>query len=641
MNPPSAEDIMRKVIFRFHPSQPIPSDNKKLAKLYRVVLKSQKGILILDNASDTKQIKALAPPNSWAMIVTSTKPVKVPNIVAIELEPMESLESHTLLTRWAPKISPTIKEISLICRGLPMALEIIGKLYAINSSMAPDYFTKRFVEVRKSFGGEEKSDFVTGIRAAISLSYNMLPDQTAQVLKKLSVFPGSFTANAASFICEDSKNLSLTGLEKYGLVQYNANTSRFYLHNMVKSFVKPLLGPGERNMTEKRLATEFMNVLENAHSHIEKGNKEAIKGFRLFDLELENIKAGMEWSRKYFEKDKDAAQICSAYIENGASLISKRLSPSECIQWFEAAIKSAKQLGDKDIERNHLLNLGAQYVLLGKVQEATNTLQNAVSLCKKEGDSEGQITALQHLIKLNLHANNYALAINYLEESIELVGNGNDAEEFKLLTQLTKACTQNQEYNKAVHVGERAMELVSANEDKSLSLTLFHSLGESYMKTKESGKALANFELALELCKNIPNHPLKPELFKLTAETTVLTGDVSSALKTLMKGLDIIRKEKNLAAEGGLLIQIAEIHIQNQSEDQSFTYLEEALNLSKKIKDRPMGGKVLWMWGQALAKSGNISLAISQGVEALKIYEELNDPEANNIRSQIDKWSDG
>ena len=172
----------------------------------------------------------------------------------------------------------------------------------------------------------------------------MLPEQASMILKKLSVFPGSFTANAVSFICEDPKSLSLTGLEKYGLVQYNLNTNRYHLHQQIKNFIKPLLTPGDRNMTQRRIATEFINVLENAYLHVEKGGKEAIKGFRLFDLELENIKAGMEWGRKYCDKDKDAPQICSSYTEYGATLISQRLSPSECIHWFEAALTSARQL---------------------------------------------------------------------------------------------------------------------------------------------------------------------------------------------------------------------------------------------------------------------------------------------------------
>ena len=44
-NPPSAEDIMRRIILKFHPTQPIPANDKHLAKLYRVALKAHKGHL--------------------------------------------------------------------------------------------------------------------------------------------------------------------------------------------------------------------------------------------------------------------------------------------------------------------------------------------------------------------------------------------------------------------------------------------------------------------------------------------------------------------------------------------------------------------------------------------------------------------
>ncbi|MZH02783.1 MAG: hypothetical protein F3745_05135, partial [Nitrospinae bacterium] len=333
-NPPSAEDIMRRIILKFHPTQAIPSDNKKLAKLYRAALKAHKGILILDDVSNADQVKPLVPPSSWMLMFTSTKPVLIPKMTAIDLEPLEILDAHTLLNQLAPEISPSIKEIAPICKGVSLALEVIGRLFAINSTMAPDYFFKKFSEERKRFGEDEKGNLIDGVRASISLSYKMLPDNTAAVLRKLIVFPGSFTANAVSFICEDPKNLSLTGLEKFGLVQYNLNNNRYYLHSQLKSFLKPLLTPGDRGIAERRLATEFMNVLESAHYHVDKEGKEALKGLRLFDMELENIKAGMEWSRKFCTQDKEAAQMCSAYTEHAATLISKRLSPTECITWF-------------------------------------------------------------------------------------------------------------------------------------------------------------------------------------------------------------------------------------------------------------------------------------------------------------------
>ncbi len=643
-NPPSAGNIMRRIILKFHPSQPLPIDDAKLAKLYRVALKKHKGILILDNVASVKQIKTLIPPSSWLLIVTATKPITLPKMVAIHLEPMEILEANTLLTRLAPEIGPAVKEISQICKGVPFSIGIIGKLFAINSTMAPDYFAKKFVEAREKLGKideEDKKDrLINGVRASLGLSYHMLPEKIIQILRKLSVFPETFTANAETFICEDPKNLALIGLVKFGLVQHNTKTDRFYMHDQVKKYIKPILKSGERAMTEKRLATEYMNVLETANYHIEKGGKEALKGFRLFDLELENIKAGMRWSQKLCSKDKDAARICSAYTENGATMISQRLSPEECIQWFEAALSAANQLEDKEAERKHILNLGQQYALLNQSQKATDTLQRALTLCKKEGNIEEQRTALNLLSQLCLKKNDYPLATKYMEEDLELVrASGDDDEEFKLLARLTISCAQNKEYNKATHTGEQALDLAEPGKEKPLQVTLLYHLGQSYLEIGETKKALYNLERGLELSQKTPNTPLLGELFELIGDTVFKTGDVSGALKYLEKGLEALRKTKNQPAQGILMIKLAEIHIHNKNEDRAHQYFEEALILFQNIKDRLMEGQTLWAWSQALGEKGVLDEAITRAQKALKIYEELKKPEASEIHAKIESWS--
>ena len=69
-------------------------------------------------------------------------------------------------------------------------------------------------------------------------------------------------------------------------------------------------------------------------------------------------------------------------------------------------------------------------------------------------------------------------------------------------------------------------------------------------------------------------------------------------------------------------------------------YLEEALGVSQKIKDRSMEGRILWIWSQTLGKKGNLAGAVSRGQEAQKIHEKLKKSEASNIRAQIKKWSE-
>ncbi len=643
-SPPTAQDIMRRIILKFHPSQPLPADDTKLAKLYRVVLKKSKGILILDNAANSEQVKSLTPPVSWLLIVTSTKSIALPKMVCIPLEPMEILESRTLLTRSAPEIGPAIKEISLICKGVPFSLEIIGKLFAINSTMAPDYFSKKFLEARLKLGKieeeEPKDRFINGVRASLSLCYQMLPEATVLILKKLTVFPESFTANAETFICEDPKNLALIGLVKFGLVQHNTKTDRFSVHEQVKKYVKPMLTSSIQATTQKRLATEFMNILETANYHIEKGGKETIKGFRLFDLELENIKAGMKWSQKLCSSDKDAARVCSAYTENGATLISQRLSPAQAIQWFEAALSAAKLLEDKEAERKHILNLGQQYVKLNQTQKAMDTLQQALTLSKKEGVIKEQQTALHLLSQICLKKNDYTLANNYIEEGIELVrANNDDTEEFKLLTQLTESCALNKEYNKATHTGEQALDLAEPGKEKPLQVNLLFHLGQSYLQIGETEKALEYLQKGVEVSQKTPKTPLLGELFKLVGDTVFKAGDVAGALKHLEKGLEAVRKIKAPLHQGTLMVQLAEIHMQNKNEERAIQYFEEALILSQKIKDRWMEGKTLWAWGQALGERGALDEAIIRGQKALKIYKELNKPETTEIQQCIDNWS--
>jgi len=291
---PSPAEIMGRIITRFKPNQTLPVDSKALTKMYRATLKKQKGILILDNAAGPKQIKLLIPPPSWLLMVTSTKTVNLPGFVSIKLDTLDSLDSHNMLTRLSPKFSFAIKEISKICKDVPIALELIGKLFSINATMDPEYFASKFRDIKNGLGHGENETLSTGIESSIKYSYTLLPDKAAVVLRKLTVFPGSFSSKAQSFVCEDNDNLSLVGLVQYGLVQTNVNSDRFYLHDLVRKFVKPLISGGEQGMAERRLATEFMNALETSQKLNSKGGKPQIKGMMYFDQELDNIKAGQE-----------------------------------------------------------------------------------------------------------------------------------------------------------------------------------------------------------------------------------------------------------------------------------------------------------------------------------------------------------
>ncbi|MBC8282884.1 MAG: tetratricopeptide repeat protein [Nitrospinae bacterium] len=639
---PTPTEIMSRIITRFKPLQPLPTDLKSLTKLYRTILKRQKGVLILDNAAGPKQIKPLIPPPSWLLITTSVKPVGLPGFVGIKLETLDFLDSHNMLTRLCPKLSHAIKEISKICKDVPIALELIGKLFAINATMDPEYFANKFRDVKKGLGHGDNETIATGIESSLKYSYTLLPDKAATVLRKLTVFPGSFNAKAESFVCEDTDNLSLVGLVQYGLVETNEKTDRFYLHDLVRKYVKPLISAGEQGMAERRLATEFMNALETVAKLNSKGGKPQIKGMMYFDQELDNIKAGQEWSQRNCSKDKDAAKVCSAYTENGAEIIVKRLQPTETIRWFEAALSAAQQLGDKEAERMHLLNLGPEYNRLNQPQKAMEFMERALSLCKKEGDHQGEKVALKHLGVACFALKNYKRAVEFLEQDLKFTqAAGEKADEMDILEKLGTANNQIGDFQKAIEYGDQAFEMAQQSGDKLKQVHLLNMLGEACLGQEEMEKALDYFENSLDLTQKTKERPLETELIKKLSDLAVNSGDKAKALAYLESGLSSAQKSQNVQGEGKILMELGTIHQEDNSHDQAAIYFEDALALSIKSENKELEGDALWRISISLGSQDRFIEASERANEALKIYEEIKHPDLMAVRTQIRKWSSG
>ena len=65
---------------------------------------------------------------------------------------------------------------------------------------------------------------------------------------------------------------------------------------------------------------------------------------------------------------------------------------------------------------------------------------------------------------------------------------------------------------------------------------------------------------------------------------------------------------------------------------------EQALAIDREIGDRRGEGADLWNMSLALDKLGQRREAIEYAEAALKIKEQIEDPRADKVRSQLEKW---
>ena len=74
------------------------------------------------------------------------------------------------------------------------------------------------------------------MEASFNLSYSRLPEEMASVFCKLSIFPSDFDAAAEEAICQDQGHTQLSSLVIWSLVEFEEETGRYHLHDLVRLF---------------------------------------------------------------------------------------------------------------------------------------------------------------------------------------------------------------------------------------------------------------------------------------------------------------------------------------------------------------------------------------------------------------------
>ncbi len=180
-NPLKPADAMAQVIRAFRGSdERLPEDQNELQGLYNSVLEGRQVLLLLDNASDDRQVLPLLPPARCAVLVTSRKKFTLPGMPEpFSLDVMKPAEARDLLLRICPRIGGQAEELARLCGYLPLALRAAASLLAVKSDISPSGYLEelRSERTRLKKIGSEGVDL--DVEASLDLSYSRLKPETA------------------------------------------------------------------------------------------------------------------------------------------------------------------------------------------------------------------------------------------------------------------------------------------------------------------------------------------------------------------------------------------------------------------------------------------------------------------------------
>ncbi|MDL4819283.1 ATP-binding protein [Actinomadura opuntiae] len=169
-----------------------PGGLPELQKLWWTWTRGRRLLVLLDNAHDAGQVRALLPPGGGcAVLVTSRQPLGLLNDVDRRLREFTAEHAVELLGRLAGRdrvrADPdAAAEIAELCGRLPLAIGICGGRLAARETWTLRVLADRLRDERRRLG-ELEHGIDNGVRASLALSYDDCSPTQRRLLRTLGV----------------------------------------------------------------------------------------------------------------------------------------------------------------------------------------------------------------------------------------------------------------------------------------------------------------------------------------------------------------------------------------------------------------------------------------------------------------------
>jgi DNA-binding SARP family transcriptional activator len=206
---PPAE-ALREFLGALHvPAAQIPAGLEARQALYRCLLAGKRAVIVLDNARDPAQVRALLPGTPGALVLVTSRSQLTGLIAAdgarpLSLDVLTDTEAHQLLTgrigtaRVAAEPAAA-DELIKLCARLPLALAIAAARATAQPAFPLAALTAELRDARSRLDALSTGEDATDVRAVLSWSYQNLPAAAARMFRLLSIHPGpDITAAAAA-----------------------------------------------------------------------------------------------------------------------------------------------------------------------------------------------------------------------------------------------------------------------------------------------------------------------------------------------------------------------------------------------------------------------------------------------------------
>lgn len=463
--------------------------------------------------------------------------------------------------------------VAQICRqldGIPLAIELAA---ARSKLLPPQALLARLsgaLGARLSTltgGARDLPPRQQTLRNAIAWSYDLLPPAEQLLLRRLSIFVGGWTLEAAEAIANECPAVAggaplpnlldgLATLLDHSLLQQvdtPEGDARFTMLAMIREFaLEQSSASAEYAQLQHCYADYFLRLAQQAAPALLGAEQE--RWLNRLEREHDNFRAALTWSlerdslplalalglalgqfwwrhghiaeaRTWLQRilthwEQHTAAHGAAHVEpppDEQKKVATALYQAGAFAWHQGDFVQAQQFCSASLARYQRLGQIANTAQCrrilalialeeGRYAEASTSLEESLALCQQAGDAVGMAWSRAFLGRAAIGLGDYTRATHLLTAALAFFRTAHEQDGVVFLLQYKgELAIATQQYSQAQHALEEGLELGRQLGHKGAMATLLYTLGIARLQEAQSPQAFAAFREALRLNQLLGN----------------------------------------------------------------------------------------------------------------------------------------
>ncbi|WP_030269541.1 AfsR/SARP family transcriptional regulator [Streptomyces sp. NRRL B-24484] len=560
--PAEAVDVLLRILGL--PGDQIPDDLPSRVALWRVVTAGRRLLIVLDNASDAEQVRALLPASADCLVLVTSRVrlVDLDGVESMSLGLMSVADSTALVERTldggrAAADPAATAELVRLCGRLPLALRISTARLRKRPLWTVRHLVDRLADETRTL--TELSAGERSVAASLRLSYLSMEPECRTALRLLGQHPGTDVDvhSAAALLgvgSAEAEDLLEQLLDAHLLEQQEFG--RYSFHDLVRSFAHGLRGadtaePDAASLT--RLLDYYVLAVEAACERLFPGRLSYGVDLPAVAVDLPPLPdtdSALGWFRGEHRSLLAAVRLAArsgrhwhaAYLPRGlTSYLRLQGCPDENQEVGRIAVDSARAAGDLQLLRLGLTNLAVALWPLGRIQEGVACLNEARELAVRLGDRAAEAACLSRLGIFHNSLGEYTEGLDLLHRALPLHrASASPREEAATLVSISSASVQLGRYAEAAEAARGGVDLHRGLGEPDNGALGLINLAAAQLGLGEVDSAMAAFGEAYEIQLRLGQSANTGLVLARLAEAHHRLGRLDEARENGLRALDLI-----------------------------------------------------------------------------------------------------